>query len=85
MLHWEAPNNDGGSKIHGYSVTMRESNSNWCQLAWVNGETKHFTVEKLHFNQPYRFGVAAENIVGRGPCVEVQCDVYLQNGAGIYL
>ena len=84
LLSWEAPKNDGGFRIDGFSVIMKVSDSNWCQLAWVNKETTHYTVENLQPSKPYRFGVTAENIVGRGPCVEVQSDVYLQSMAGTY-
>ena len=85
LLSWDAPKNDGGFRIEGYCVMMKVSNSNWCQLAWVKEENRHYTVENLQQSKPYRFCVIAENVIGRGPYVEINSDVYLKSLAGTFI
>ena len=85
LLSWEAPKNDGGFKIDSYWVMVKVGGSNWCDVARVNSNSNHYTVENLKPGTPYRFGVTAENVVGRGPSVEVQSNVYLQRMPGIFM
>lgn len=65
VVVWEKPSNDGGSKILGYHLELKERNS----LLWVKQNKQiipeaRFKVVGLEEGIEYEFRVYAENIVG---------------------
>ncbi|CAJ0587388.1 unnamed protein product, partial [Mesorhabditis spiculigera] len=66
-LTWGPPIDDGGSKITGYHVEMREyGSSNWYQVSDYNILEPEFTVPNLKEFHDYEFRIVAENKAGRG-------------------
>lgn len=68
---WDAPSNDGGSRIHHYIVEKREAS----RLAWQEVSTKcsrqMIRVTGLDIGVPYLFRVAAVNQYGQGEPLEM--------------
>uniref|UniRef100_A0A3Q3JJU8 Fibronectin type-III domain-containing protein n=1 Tax=Monopterus albus TaxID=43700 RepID=A0A3Q3JJU8_MONAL len=65
VVVWEKPSNDGGSKILGYHLELKEKNS----ILWVKQNKQlipetRFKVVSLEEGIEYEFRVYAENIVG---------------------
>uniref|UniRef100_A0A3Q0QSD0 Titin n=1 Tax=Amphilophus citrinellus TaxID=61819 RepID=A0A3Q0QSD0_AMPCI len=65
VVVWEKPNNDGGSKILGYHLELKERNN----ILWVKQNKQlipetRFKVVGLEEGIEYEFRVYAENIVG---------------------
>ncbi|CAJ0936412.1 unnamed protein product, partial [Mesorhabditis belari] len=66
-LTWGAPIDDGGSKVTGYHVEMREyGSSNWYQVSDYAILEPEFTVPNLKEFHDYEFRIVAENKAGRG-------------------
>lgn len=67
-LTWVPPLDDGGSKITGYTVEMREIGSNiWRTVSDYNIQQPEFTVPNLLEFHDYEFRIIAENSAGKGP------------------
>ncbi|XP_040159959.1 twitchin isoform X7 [Anopheles arabiensis] len=63
-LNWDAPSDDGGSEITGYSIEYKEFPSdNWKMVYGTVPRCSH-TVKHLTENHEYVFRVRAENIYG---------------------
>ncbi|XP_050067771.1 twitchin isoform X12 [Anopheles maculipalpis] len=63
-LNWDAPSDDGGSEITGYSIEYKEFPSdNWKMVFGTVPRCSH-TVKHLNENHEYVFRVRAENIYG---------------------
>uniref|UniRef100_A0A3P8X5B8 Titin n=1 Tax=Cynoglossus semilaevis TaxID=244447 RepID=A0A3P8X5B8_CYNSE len=72
VVVWEKPSNDGGSKILGYHLELKERNS----LLWVKQNKQlipetRFKVQSLEEGIEYEFRVYAENIVGNSKASKV--------------
>lgn len=66
-ITWMAPLEDGGSKITGYNVEMREYGSTlWTVVSDYNVREPEFTVDKLKEFNDYEFRVVAINAAGKG-------------------
>lgn len=70
-LMWDAPTNDGGTRIHHYIVDKREAS----RLAWQEVSTKcsrqMIRVTGLEIGVPYLFRVIAVNQYGQGEACEM--------------
>ncbi|CAA98064.2 Twitchin [Caenorhabditis elegans] len=66
-ITWMAPLEDGGSKITGYNVEIREYGSTlWTVASDYNVREPEFTVDKLREFNDYEFRVVAINAAGKG-------------------
>ncbi|ULT95623.1 hypothetical protein L3Y34_004374 [Caenorhabditis briggsae] len=66
-ITWMPPLEDGGSKITGYNVEMREYGSTlWTVVSDYNVREPEFTVDKLKEFNDYEFRVVAINAAGKG-------------------
>lgn len=66
-LTWAPPLDDGGSKITGYIVEMRELGSSlWRTVSDYNVQQPEFTVPNLIEFRDYEFRIIAVNNVGKG-------------------
>ena len=68
-LNWTKPKDDGGDKIQGYVVEMREGGSSkWtpCNNVRLPIRNTSYTVENLETGKPYEFRVRAKNTAGLG-------------------
>nr|AZI15635.1 UNC-22 [Auanema rhodensis] len=66
-LTWVPPLDDGGSKITGYIVEMREYGSTlWVKVSDYNIRDPEFTVPNLKEFHDYEFRIIAVNSAGRG-------------------
>lgn len=64
-VEWEAPSDDGGSPLTGYTVEKREtSEGTWTKITRVEREVTYTTVEKLQQDVEYIFRIRAMNEVG---------------------
>ena len=68
-LTWQAPSDDGGSAITGYTVQWKEASQSWNTTANISQATATgttYTVTGLTDGQQYAFRVVASNSVGNG-------------------
>ncbi|XP_012993478.3 titin [Esox lucius] len=64
-LEWLKPNYDGGSKITGYLIEMKEDEKDkWTKANLTNVSDTHYTVEDLNECEVYEFRVRAKNAAG---------------------
>ena len=64
---WTPPQSDGGSRITGYIVEMKETMSTrWVKSTKESFELTHLTVENLTEGREYEFRVSACNMAGTG-------------------
>ncbi|CAG9530817.1 unnamed protein product, partial [Cercopithifilaria johnstoni] len=70
-VHWEAPNDDGGSAITGYIVEKREeSRRAFHRVAQVSSEEMDYYIDDLKMNTSYTIRIAAMNNYGVGEYLE---------------
>jgi len=66
-LAWGKPHDDGGGKIQGYQVEMKEvGTQNWVPANDAITRENHFTVDRMKPNTDYEFRVKAKNLAGFG-------------------
>lgn len=82
-LTWMPPIDDGGSKITGYNVEMREHGSTlWIRVSDYNIVTPEFTVPGLKEFHDYEFRMVAINSAGKGPPSLPTAPIKIQDLAG---
>ncbi|XP_064106043.1 titin-like isoform X2 [Macrobrachium nipponense] len=65
LLHWEAPESDGGTPISGYILERCEGDGDfWVRVNLVPIKDTEYAVANLIGGREYRFRVSAENAVG---------------------
>ena len=73
ILTWEAPENDGGSDITGYTIEKRDAaKTHWGQSGTASANEYSFKVRKLFEGSEYLFRVAAENKIGLSDFAELK-------------
>ena len=66
-LTWEAPANDGGSPITGYTIEKKDKfSSRWSKVNVSTIQETTFTVSGLQEGEEYEFRVTAQNKAGLG-------------------
>lgn len=64
-LSWQAPENDGGSKILEYNVEIKEMDSQtWIRAGQTDGSTTYLTVNDVAVNKAYEIRINASNEIG---------------------
>ena len=82
-LEWRPPKNDGGSRVTGYKVKMREEGSeDWKDVASLKPYDTEYTVRKLSTGKGYDFCILAENEIGAGNSVETEKTITPQKKPG---
>uniref|UniRef100_A0A1I7S352 non-specific serine/threonine protein kinase n=1 Tax=Bursaphelenchus xylophilus TaxID=6326 RepID=A0A1I7S352_BURXY len=82
-ITWQAPADNGGSKISGYAVEKREVGSNvWEMVNDYNVVNPEFTVPNLKEYHDYEFRTIAINSYGRGPPSLPSAPIKIQELAG---
>ncbi|KAH9498302.1 hypothetical protein Btru_006487 [Bulinus truncatus] len=75
-VEWSQPKSDGGSKITGYRLLMREDGSDeWKEVSKVGSQDSSFTFKDLSDKKKYIFAVVAENKLGQGARTETDSPV----------
>ena len=83
VLHWTAPEDDGGAEITDYVIHCRaETEADWKPTGDKVGAKTEHTVTKLKTNVVYQFKVAAVNKVGAGPFSEPSAPVRIKEVVG---
>ena len=68
VLHWTAPEDDGGAEINNYVIHCRpETDADWKPATGDKISKTEHAVTKLKTDAIYQFKVAAVNKVGTGP------------------
>lgn len=86
VVHWTAPEDDGGAEITNYIIHSRQEN----QTQWVQAtkdkisKTEHKLV-KLTKDSVLEFKVAAENKVGTGPFSDPSAPVRIKETIGVLM
>ena len=75
-VSWSPPNDDGGSPVTGYVVTVIETG------AETSTSNTSVTLTGISKNEAYTISVAAVNAVGSGPAATVTLDVDGDGGGG---
>jgi len=66
VITWKPSPDDGGAKVTGYYVEMREApKSTWSRCTSTTADITSYCVQRLKERQEYFFRVFAENKVGR--------------------
>lgn len=66
-VQWKEPKEDGGSKVTGYIVKVKEEGTDtWKDVAKLGVYDKDYTVKELTPGKSYDFEVVAENKAGEG-------------------
>jgi len=82
-VSWKPPKEDGGSKVTGYYVHMRQDDTDrWTAVTYLGSFDTEYFVKKLKMGQKYFFSVAAENKVGIGKSAETDKAVVPQKKPG---
>lgn len=72
-LEWKSPKDDGGSKVTGYKLRMREDGSDvWTDVAVLKPFDNEYTFKDLTTGKGYFFSVVPENKMGLGEAAETQ-------------
>ncbi|KAI8775763.1 titin isoform X2, partial [Biomphalaria glabrata] len=75
-VEWSPPKSDGGSKITGYHLLLREETSDdWKDAGKVGSVESSYTFKDLSDKKKYLFAVVAENKVGQGDRIETDSPV----------
>ncbi|XP_046554801.1 titin-like [Haliotis rubra] len=75
-LTWTPPKDDGGSKVTGYVIKVREEKSkDWTKAGNVRGTENTFVVKDLKEEHGYFFSVTAENKIGTGQTLETESPI----------
>ncbi|KAK3083483.1 hypothetical protein FSP39_023775 [Pinctada imbricata] len=81
-LEWKPPTDDGGSKVKGYKLRVKEDGSDeWQPVASLKPYDTEYTVKKLKTGKSYDFSIQAENDLGIGESVETEETIKLQKKA----
>ncbi len=66
VISWDAPKQDGGSPIKGYTIERADAKRrNFTSAGTVDADTFSFKVTKLYEGSEYLFSVSAENAIGQ--------------------
>lgn len=83
-LNWKPPQDDGGSKVTGYKVKVREEGSDkWKDLATLTPYDTEYTAKNLKTGKGYHFAIVAENKVGLGDAAETESSVIPRKKPGM--
>lgn len=83
-LQWKPPQDDGGSKVTGYKVRVREEGSDkWKDLATLTPFDTDYTAKNLKTGKEYYFAIVAENKAGLGDAVETESSVIPRKKPGM--
>ena len=69
-LNWGKPKQDGGSKVTGYKVLMKEDDKEWQEIAKLKSVDDEYKAKDLKPGRKYSFAVVAENKVGESEAAE---------------
>lgn len=70
VFKWQAPENDGGNEITGYSVEYRENGGDWMMVTSNHIDGFLATLTDLHEESTYELRVAGKNSAGKGKYTE---------------
>ena len=83
VLHWAAPEDDGGAPITNYVIHCRqEDRVQWVQATDEQISKTEHKLTKLTQDAIYEFKVAAENKVGAGPFSDPSSPVKIKEAIG---
>ena len=83
LLHWLAPESDGGAEITGYIIEQRLENTvQWIKAVELKTPSLEAKIAKLKENSQYEFRVAAQNKVGTGPYSDPSTPVLVKETIG---
>lgn len=75
-VEWSPPKSDGGSKLIGYRLLIREDGSDeWKEIGKVGGFDSTYTFKNLSDKKKYFFAVVAENKLGQSGRLETENSV----------
>lgn len=83
-ITWKQPRYDGGSKLTGYRIMLKENGGQWKEVEDLGAYDSDTVVRSLSTDTEYLFAVAAENKVGVGEAAETESPTVLQKKAGKY-
>ncbi len=79
-LEWEAPTDDGGSKVTGYLIEKRDARKNrWSYVHKVEHQTLEYEVPGLITGREYTFRVRPMNKIGLGDAYEAPEPIVVQS------
>lgn len=85
VLHWTAPEDDGGAEITNYVIHCRPENEvDWKPATSDKVAKTEHALTKLKTNVVYQFKVAAVNKVGTGPFSEPSAPVRIKEVVGSF-
>lgn len=75
-IQWQAPEDDGGSKVTVYHIRKRrEGSEEWEDVATTKAYETRCTIPDLKENTGYYFSVTAENKLGEGDSLETDSPI----------
>ena len=85
-IEWNPPTFDGGSKITGYRLYLREDGTDkWVEVSTVGAYTTSYSYKKLRDDKKYHIAVVAENKVGLSKRCETDEPVCPKKPASNYM
>lgn len=84
-INWKPPQDDGGSKVTGYKVKVKEEGSDqWKDLASLTPYDTEYTAKNLKTGKGYHLAVVAENKAGLGEAVETESSIVPRKKPGMF-
>lgn len=75
-VEWSPPKSDGGSKLTGYRLLLREDGTEeWKEVGKAGGMDSNYTFKNLNDKKNYFFAVVAENKLGQSDRMETERSV----------
>ena len=88
LLHWDRPQDDGGSPLTHYLIEQMDVSSArgaWRDVGEISADSQTFKVQHLEEKNKYKFRIRAVNKIGHSEPADLQETVLAKDPWGTYL